>query len=353
MTVTPEQRALNDANRLGLDYRAEAAKLPYRDSPIDDIHSHVVDVEAGRIFFEAADLYGIDTVWTMAPLANVDALRDAFGDRLKFIAVPDYHRGRDDPKAFEEDWLRDIEAFAERGSTMCKFWAAPRGRDLAGGALTIDSPIRIEGMKLAKSLGMSFMVHISDPDTWFATKYADASKYGTKAQQYEPFERLLDEFDDVRWIAAHMAGDPERLDHLQQLLDDHPNLWLDTSACKWQVRELSKHAPNDLRDFLTRNRGRVLFGSDIVARVDDPWQPDKPALTYEEHFDLYASRYWALRTLFETDYDGLSPIVDPDLHMVDPSVPEKSTAKLRGASVPNDVLRAMYREGLAGYLAAE
>ncbi|MHC4590503.1 MAG: hypothetical protein ACYTAQ_14535 [Planctomycetota bacterium] len=36
----------------------------------------------------------------------------------------------------------------------------------------------------------------------------------------------------------------------------------------------------------------------------------------QEAFDLYASRYWALRTLFETDHVGPSPIADPDLALV-------------------------------------
>ena len=176
---------------------------------------------------------------------------------------------------------------------------------------------------------MTFMTHIADPDTWFATHYADAAKYGTKPQQYEPFERMLDAYHDVTWIAAHMGGHPEDLEHLQKLLDDHGNLVLDTSATKWMIRELSKH-PDEFRDFVRRNPGRVLFGSDIVATEEN------------RDFDLYASRYWALRTLLETDYDGKSPIVDPDLHLVDPAAPEDSTAHLRGAMFDDDLLRQVY-----------
>ena len=352
MSVTTDIAPKNDANMLGLDYRAEAARLPYNASPILDVHTHIVDVEAARIFFKVCDLFGVERVWSMTPRPNIQPILDEFGDRIRFIAVPDYHRGREHVEAFTTKWLRDIEWFAEQGWTMCKFWAAPRGRDMASDALLIDSPIRIEGMNLARSLGMSFMVHISDPDTWFATKYAETSKYGTKSQQYPPLERMLDMFGDVPWIAAHMGGDPEHLDHLQQLLDDHPNLSLDTSATKWMIRELSKHPPKELRDFLKRNVGRVFFGSDIVARTTDPWQPNKPPMPPEEQFDLYASRYWALRTLFETDYTGPSPIVDPDLHMVDPSLPEKSTAHLRGASVDEGTLRQMYHDGLTDFLRA-
>jgi len=320
--------ARSDANTLGLSYRDEAARLPYA-GRLWDVHNHINSIEAARLFFEIADLFNIDRVWTMAPLEIVDDLKKEFGHRLQFIAVPNFQK-REDPTTFTTDWLHRIEAFREKGCRIVKLWAAPRGRDFSD-ALRLDSPIRREGIELARKLGMMIMTHVADPDTWFTTKYADASKYGTKAQQYEPLERLLDEFGDVPWIAAHMGGDPEHLDHLQSMLDRHPNLYLDTSATKWMVRELSKK-PDEFRSFCQRNPGRVLFGSDIVANTADM------------SFDLYASRWWALRTLIETDHDGPSPIVDPDLAMVDPALPKDSTAWLRGAKLDASTLKKVYHE---------
>lgn len=319
----------SDANRLGLLYRHEAGLLPWR-GPIWDIHTHINGPEAARLFIEVANLFGVEKIWSMNRLEDVDAIREAFPGRFEFIAVPNYRAMHDDPTTFTTDWLRRIEGFAEKGSKICKFWAAPRGRDFHE-ALHLDSPIRRQGMDLARSFGMIFMTHVADPDTWFATHYKDHGRYGTKAQQYEPLERLLDEYHDVTWIAAHMAGHPENLDHLQKLLDRHPNLYLDTSATKWMVRELSRH-PDAFSRFCRRNPGRVLFGSDIVANPADM------------SFDLLASRYWALRTLFETDYQGPSPIVDPDLSLLDPTLPRDSTAALRGARFNPTTLQAVYRD---------
>ena len=327
MNVATDVVPRNDANRLGLDYHAEAERLPYA-GPIWDVHQHIHGLKAAEQFFEVASHFHVERVWTMTPLELVDDLKSRFGDRLQFIAVPNYAK-RAEPGTFTTDWLKRIEGFREKGCRIVKLWAAPRGRDLSD-ALRLDSPTRREGIKLARSLGMMFMTHVSDPDTWFATKYADSSKYGTKAQQYEPLERLLDEFGDVPWIAAHMGGNPENLDHLQGLLNRHPNLYFDTSATKWMVRELSKK-PDELRDFAVRNSGRLLFGSDIVA--------EDATMTY----DLFASRYWALRTMFETSYDGMSPIVDPDLNMVDERVPKEATAALRGAAIDRATLDVLYK----------
>lgn len=319
-------RPLNDANRLGLDYQSEAHRLGNA-GVIWDAHCHINSVAAARVFFQVCDWFGVEKVWSMTPLTSVDAIRAAFPDRIEFIAVPNYAR-RFEPDAFASQWLRDIEGFAERGYRVCKFWAAPRGRDLSP-HLLLDSPVRLEGMRLARSLGMMFMTHVADPDTWFASHYRDHRVYGTKAEQYVPLMRLLDEFGDVPWIGAHMGGFPEDLDFLQRLLDRYPNYYIDTSATKWIIRELSKH-PDEFRDFCRRNPGRVLFGSDIVASDENI------------DFDLYASRYWALRMLYESDYDGPSPIVDPDLALLDKSLPRTATARLRGASFDPATLRMVY-----------
>jgi len=316
----------SDPNRLGLAFQQEANRLPWR-GPIYDIHTHLFDVAGAVGYCEAADHFGVTRTWSMTPLEQVDAIRERFGDRIQFIAVPRFDR-RDDPDVFKADWIRRIEEFAEKGCRIVKFWAAPRGLDFSD-ELALDTPMRRQTMSLARSLGMAFMTHVADPDTWFATKYADHRKYGRKDDHYTPLRRLLDIYHDVPWIAAHMGGSPENLDRLQRLLDSHGNLVLDTSATKWMVRELSRR-PDELADFCRRNPGRILFGTDLVCHHGNV------------DYDLYASRFWALRTLFETDYAGPSPIVDPDLPMVDPTLDAKSTATLRGANLDPTTLASVY-----------
>jgi len=337
--ATLNHKPINDANRLGLDYRAESQRFAYT-GPIIDIHTHIGTLDAARLYFQIADLFGITKTVSMTKLENIDAINAEFADRIEYIAVPNYEAANE-PGTFTTDWLYRIEKFREKGCRIVKFWAAPRGRDLHDDALHLDSPSRLEGIQLAYDLGYRiFMTHVGDPDTWFATKYADANKYGTKTEQFKPLENLLDEYHDVTWIGAHMSGSPEDLDFVQGMLDRHPNYVLDTSAAKWQVRELSKH-PDRFRAFCEHNPGRVLFGTDTVvnnANLD---------------FDLYASRYWALRTLIETNYDGASPIVDPDLNMVDPSLDEKSTAHLRGAGIQGETLNSVYHDAAARVLSLD
>ncbi|MCW5769391.1 MAG: amidohydrolase family protein [Phycisphaeraceae bacterium] len=343
-----------DANRLGLDYRAEAAKLGTPAVPIIDAHIHVNGGRAARVFKDVASLYGIDRVVTQTRLVEAHAVRNVLGTMARFVAVPDYGSA-DRRTAMTSGYLADIERWrTEFDARLMKLWCAPRLRDLATGEdaneyVPLDSPWRIRQVELAQSLGMMVKVHIADPDTWFSTKYADASRYGTKHSQYEPLERMLDRFAGP-WILAHMGGWPEDLAFLSDLLDRHPTVNLDTSATKWIVREISKHSRDEVVGFLTRYAGRILFGSDIVT-TDEHLMPDKKAGVYsgelasspEQAFELYASRYWALRTLWETDYDGPSPIADPDLAMVDPSRFAPTDAPLlRGKSLDASMLRTLY-----------
>ncbi|TVQ31082.1 MAG: hypothetical protein EA376_10880 [Phycisphaeraceae bacterium] len=353
-TTTAHQTRPTPANRLGLDYRAEASRLGPAPAPIIDVHTHINGVAAARIYREARDLYGVTTTYSMTQLREAEAVRDALDGTVHFIAVPDY-LSDDRARAMREGFLENIQAFHDLGSRIVKFWAAPRSRDMAReigdpDEGRLDGAWRLRAMELGESLGMMFMAHIGDPDTWFQTRYAEASLYGTKSEQYLPFERMLDRFS-VPWIGAHMGGWPEDLDFLDGLLSRHDNLHLDTSATKWMVRELSKHPRDRFCEFFEKWRDRILFGSDIVT-LDAHLSPDDgprgmgmQAASEAEAFDLYASRYWALRTLFETDYDGESPIADPDLNMIDPDRHDAMAAPpLRGKSLPAELLRDIYRD---------
>lgn len=354
--ATAGSRPVSAANRFGVDYRVEAARLPALPYRIIDAHAHINGRLAIPIWKEAADLFGIGAVNTMVRLGDAPGVRELLGDRARFIAFPDFRAERE--KAMKEGFLHDIQAFHDSfGARIVKLWNAPRMRDFFEGpsadeVVPFDSPWRVRHAQLAEKLGMMFMVHVADPDTWFATKYSNAAKYGTKLDQYRSLRVMLDRFKGP-WIAAHMGGWPEDLGFLSAMLERHANLYLDTSATKWVVREMSRHPREAVIEFLTRWQGRLLFGSDIVT-TDEHLTPKTAAQKAhpmgdladgpEAAFDLYASRYLALRTMWETNYDGESPIADPDLAMVDPiKFDAMSAPRLRGVSLPAAVRDSLYR----------
>ena len=315
-------RASDPANRLGLDYR-EVPRRKTRGAVVD-VHTHLNDPEHAALLFEAAAHHGVHTVFSMSPLEQVAALREQYADRLRFIAVPRWKDMRLD-EAFRARWIADLAAFREHGARLCKFWMAPPMRERFG--LTLDHPFMQPVIDEALQLGYAFMAHVGDPSVWWGPRgrYADEAKFGTKQDQYPPFERFLERVAPRVVIAAHMAGYIEDPEFLAGLLARHPNLVLDTSATKWMVREVARR-PEAVRAVMIAQADRSLFGSDLVAR--EPY----------EHFDHYASRYWCQRMMWESDYRGESPIEDPDAD--DPPW-------LAGLALPDHVLSAVYGGNIA------
>jgi predicted TIM-barrel fold metal-dependent hydrolase len=323
-------------NVTGIDY-ADRHHFRYR-GPLIDLHAHVLltrpddptngppkgtgpgaSIAQAETMLDVAAEFGIERTVTMCFVDDIPWLRERFGDRIAFngsIAK----KAADEP---DDAAFRTLDRFLELGVVMLKFWSAPRGRERG---LFVDAPWRIEAAKRARAAGVrTIMVHVADPDTWFRTVYADAAKFGTKAEHYVGFERMVQMFPDLTWIGAHMGGDVEHPDHLEALLEKYPNLYFDTSATKWQVREASRRR-DAVRQLMTRYPDRFFWGSDLVTRHHLP----------PEH---YVSRYWCQRTLWESAWEGPSPIADPDYV---PESGEPPVEWLRGVNLPDEVLRKVY-----------
>ncbi len=326
-------------NITGIDY-GDRHHFRYAGPPLFDIHAHVMrtkpdakdappsepTLDQAATMLDVAEEFGVARIWSMCPPEDIPPLRERFGQRLHFNGP--ISKKLDEP---EDVAYRLLDRFLELGVDLIKFWAAPRGRERG---LFVDAPWRIEAARRARAAGVRVvMVHVSDPDAWFRTTYADAAKFGTKPEQYVGLERLLAEFPDMKWIAAHLGGDPEHPDHLQELLERYPHLYFDTSATKWQVREVSAHR-QAVRTLILRHPDRFLFGSDLVTRHGLP----------REH---YVSRYWCHRTLWESTWEGRSPIADPDYT---PGPDSPTTPPLLGLGLPSDVLVRVYHENAARLL---
>ncbi|MSR40528.1 MAG: hypothetical protein EXS10_01295 [Phycisphaerales bacterium] len=351
--------SLDSNNRLGLDYAHEATHFPALGYGIIDAHAHINGLVASELWHRAARAYGIECTYSMTKLEDVAAFRARFGAAIEFIAIPDWN-APDRRVAQGASFLDRIDRFHALGAGIVKFWNAPRVMDFARelqspGLFALDGELRTIAMEHASRLGMSFMVHVADPDTWFATKYSDAAKYGTKRDHYVPLERALDRFDNP-WLAAHLGGWPEDLEFLDGLLERHPNLHLDTSATKWIVRALGSHSRAAVLQFLEKFAGRILFGSDTVTSDEHLRTGEKSnemamkATSESGAYDLYASRFWALRMMWEGEGSCASPIADPDLHLVDPITHTTNDAPvLRGLHLPPALLRSLYRDAAVAF----
>lgn len=315
---------VDEYNRTGVNFRAPMPR-PKVNGAVIDFHCHLLARRHARPWFESARHYGIDCFITMTPLEEALTLQRDYGGRLHFIAVPKWG---DLNANWLDQWLRRIEAFYNIGSRIVKLHMAPG--TMASRNFRLDQPAFRRLRQEVIDRNMILMTHVGDPDTWYATKYSDQAKYGTRAEHYAIWEGALSEHRDHPWIGAHLGGNPEDIGRLDHLLESYPNLYLDCSATRWMVREVSKQR-DAMRDFFIRRQDRILFGTDQVSGDD-------------RGFDFLSSRFWAHRKLWETAYVGPCPIVDPDL-------PADQQPTMRGLALPDEVLQKLYHDNAVNLLA--
>jgi predicted TIM-barrel fold metal-dependent hydrolase len=215
------------------------------------------------------------------------------------MAVPVSWARWTQPRRFVSENLGALDAARAKGARIVKMWMAPRLRDRLNSQVPRPDAAALDPIfEFIERQDMMVLIHVSDPDRWFETKYADSARFGTKADQYPPLEARMARHRGVLFQAAHMAGNPEHLDQLDRLLRDHPNLVVDTSATRWMVRELGRN-PEQTRTFFDKWADRIVFGTDQVVRHDP--EPLR-----------YTVRYWIHRVFWETDITCPLPIEDPD-----------------------------------------
>jgi hypothetical protein len=297
--------------------------------PIVDAHVHLDRAEDARLLARVAADFGVRVLCGVARLEAFDDLQRALGGAWRPIVRID-HSAIADPPRFGREGARAVREARARGAVAAKFWYTPRF--IADTQFRFDNPALRPIFETLAELGMVALVHIADPDCWFAGPYADRSRYAPKPGQYEQLENTLAAFPALKVQGAHFGGDPEHLDHLRRLLDAHPNYCIDSSATKWMARELGAR-PAEARAFIIERADRILFGSDLVA-----FQGARP--------EDFSSRYWVHRHLWEGQGVRPSPVPDP-------CVTASGGPTVTGLALPDDVLARLYTENARRWFGIE
>ena len=304
----------SEYNRLNLDFHKPIPR-PKVNGPVIDFHTHLIAARHGKVWFETARHFGIDNFVTMAPMEEAIGLQRDWPGRIQFIVIPAWQNPSID------DWLRRLEMFYNMGSRIIKFHMAPG--TMAMRHIRLDSPVLRPVLKEAAAQG-------NDPHEPRRRSRTPGIRASTptppntaRARNTMPCGRAPSKNIGIIRGLGPTWGATRRISRLQDLLDRFPNLYLDNSATRWMVRELSARR-DAAREFVIRNADRILFGTDQVSGDD-------------RGFDFLASRFWAHRKLWETAYNGPSPIYDPDLK-------EDAQPVLRGLALPDDVIQKIYRD---------
>jgi len=222
--------------------------------------------------------------------------------------------------------LKEIATLKEEGYHLAKMQSAPimRGRASTGrDTLRMDSDEMAPFFDALKDEDIPFILHLSDPDTYYATRYTDKTHYSTKERDLSELEGVLRRHPEIKFQIAHFAAQPEihRLDNLGRWFDTYSNFNVDTSSARWLSRELSKNSKR-ARNFFIKYSDRMHFGTDCVA--------------FTPELDYYTGRHLALRLLFETD------VRNEPLPFTDNDTINSGGTHINGLHLPESVLDRIY-----------
>lgn len=226
-----------------------------------------------------------------------------------------------------EPVLDEISKIKDQGYSLAKSWFGPRWRDW----FDVPKDFRINHHKLEpifqalEDSEIPLILHMGDPDTYYASQYEDSEKYGTKDEHLKQLEDVISRNPKLKFQIPHFGSQPEihRLPNLTRWMDKFPNIVIDTASSRWMARELSKDLEK-AREFMLKYSDRVLFGTDLFSNKDDR--------------DYFSGRYVAQRILWETD-ERDTPLPFPDADTKD-----TGGTFINGLDLPLSILKRLYWE---------
>ena len=240
----------------------------------------------------------------------------------KYLSLSDIAQYNVDPV------LDEISILLDQGYSLAKSWFGPRWRDYyeeVPNDFRIDHPKLDPIFQALEDQEIPLLIHMADPDTYYASQYSDSDRYGTKNEHLQQIEQVISRHPRLRFQIPHFGAQPEihRLPDLSRWMDKYPNVVVDTASSRWIARELSKDVKL-ARQFMMRYSDRVLFGTDLSTNKGD--------------IDYFSGRYVAQRILWETNEREI-PLPFPD-----PDTTASGGTFINGLDLPLPVLRKLYWE---------
>ncbi|MHA1481211.1 MAG: amidohydrolase family protein [Candidatus Thorarchaeota archaeon] len=291
--------------------------------PVFDAHAHVIDFEALKLYVEIGKQHSIIGSVIIVHGDDITQYEDAFPNRFVFAK---YFSGwtlfTDGPVQS----IKEVKTLRDEGYGLVKMHFAPFWNDRLSdveNVPAVDDDVFDILFDALKDEDIPVLIHIGDPDTYFASRYSDSKQYGTKEEHIQEFENRLKKHTKPIFQVAHFLAQPEphRIDNLARMFDTYPNLNVDTSSARWMARELGKD-PEKSRKFILKYYDRILFGTDCVARTMDR--------------AYYEGRHSTQRLMWE------SSVEKAPLPFIDKDTVNTGGTFIYGLDLPENILEKMY-----------
>lgn len=307
-------------------FRTEQHSLTHPKFTTIDMHSHayIDDLEGIKQWAKLLDEQGIEKVVinTIAHGEEFERLYDLYtGVSDKFEMWCGWNLENWGKEDFEETAIADLERCYRKGAkgvgelgdkgfgeqyciTGCFTECVPTGH--------LNEPCFSALIERCGELGMPINVHIGDPIWMYEPLdehndgYMNAGEWAIDLSQpgimdldqlVETFEQVMTAHPKTTFIAAHFINYSHDYERLGEIMDAHPNLYVDNSA---------RHAetcvtPRATKKFYEKYQDRILFGTDNdpSARMYNlNW---KILETEDEHFYAGRSYHWPLHGIGLSD----------------------------------------------------
>lgn len=242
---------------------------------IIDSHVHINSIADGHDpLYALAGRLGYEKLAVMSlqccdPLQNTAAalcklnrpdFTFAFGG-LDYITGRDYKTQAENLRAMGYDGVKMLEG-------------KPTTRRLLNMAL--DDPAYDPFYSYLEDTGFPVVMHVADPDTFWDRDRAPGFAveqgwlYGENDQPYEQYytevENLLNRHPRLRAVFAHFFFLSWNAERAQRFLDEHPSVSIDITAGIEMYENFSLD-PGFWRGFFTKNKDRIIFGTDSTDEL--------------------------------------------------------------------------------------
>ena len=217
-------------------------------------------------------------------------------------------RSIDDP-----DWtsstVKKIEYDYNTGARGLKIYKSQGMTNLDSGEkrIRIDDPRIKPVFDKCGELGIPVLIHSADPkafwephdslnERWLELKTHARRKRGPETASWETIiqeqHNIFKASPNTKFIAAHMGWFPNNLQHLGELLDEMPNMYVEIGAV---IAELGRQ-PRNANKFFEKYQDRVLFGKDSYKPEEYPTY--FRVLESDDEYFPYYKRYHAFWKMY-------------------------------------------------------
>jgi predicted TIM-barrel fold metal-dependent hydrolase len=255
------------------------------DLPRFDVHTHV---EPGALA-RAVKLLGDQHITRIVNLSGGSPGGDGLEDTLaearavghtNVFVNPDFRFARRGPN-YGPRMAAKIEEAAKLGARGVKI---SKGLGLGfandkGALLPVDDKGLDPVFEAAGRLKLPIAIHTGDPKAFWKPPTPDNERYDELSVHpawsfygapvswedlYAQFERRVARHPKTIFIGVHFGNDPEDPVRVAKMLDEHPNLYVDTAARLPEIgRRDANHDAARLHAFFVKYQDRILFGTDV------------------------------------------------------------------------------------------